>query len=176
MFDAAVFISLDNLSQFIKDLLVFFTFSIEELEVGVHIVICHFAYAWFLSAYRFEDLLSFFDSVLQLKIEGKLQSQLRNEFKVVEIVLDILKVLMQQHMQESLICFLQLNIKNLFKSLSSLVFSASSNLENSLINDWEVLQVVILFIIKVRSSHLEQSSVDWFEDVLRQCFITSSSM
>ena len=51
-------------------------------------------------------------------------------------------------MHESFVCLLELHIENLLEALATLIFnpSGSSDLEDSLIDDWEIFKMVISLV------------------------------
>lgn len=67
-------------------------------------------------------------------------------------------------MEEIGICLLKLDVQDVFE-----VFARSTlltNLEDSLVDHWEIFKVVVFYIEQLVCFIIEQNAIDWLENVL----------
>ena len=72
--------------------------------------------------------------------------------------------LMKHNVEEVGICLLKLDVQDVFKVLAG--STLLTNLEDSLVDHWEIFKVVVFYIVQVVCFIIEQNAIDWFENVL----------
>lgn len=78
-----IIVLLHNCSQLLELLGIILVLSLEEFKVCKHVIISHLRTTVLVGIDRLEDLHGLIDSVLQLEIEGQLESQLGNQTKAI---------------------------------------------------------------------------------------------
>jgi len=90
-----IIVLLDNCSQLVELFSIILVLGLEEFKVCKHVIISHLTHTVLADIDRLEDLHGLIDSILQLEIEGQLESQLGNQFKAV-VPVDCSEVLVKQ--------------------------------------------------------------------------------